>query len=31
MQVEEAALQQGLGESYREYMQHTKRLIPGIY
>jgi protein-S-isoprenylcysteine O-methyltransferase len=31
MQVEEVALQQGLGERYLAYMQHTKRLIPGIY
>jgi protein-S-isoprenylcysteine O-methyltransferase len=31
MNVEEAALIQGLGERYRDYMRHTKRLIPGIY
>ena len=29
--VEEAALLQGLGDSYREYMGRTKRLIPSIY
>ena len=29
--VEEAALLQGLGESYRQYMGRTKRLIPGLY
>lgn len=31
MQVEEAALLQGLGEPYQDYMRRTKRLIPGIY
>jgi protein-S-isoprenylcysteine O-methyltransferase len=31
MQVEEAALLQGLGEPYRSYMSRTKRLIPSIY
>jgi protein-S-isoprenylcysteine O-methyltransferase len=31
MHVEEAALIQGLGEPYRQYMQRTKRLIPHIY
>lgn len=28
--VEEQALQEHLGQPYREYMQHTKRLIPYI-
>jgi protein-S-isoprenylcysteine O-methyltransferase len=31
MHVEEAALLHGLGEPYRHYMRHTKRLIPKIY
>jgi protein-S-isoprenylcysteine O-methyltransferase len=31
MNVEESALLQGLGESYRDYMRRTKRLIPAIY
>jgi protein-S-isoprenylcysteine O-methyltransferase Ste14 len=31
MNVEEAALLQGLGEPYREYMRHTKRLVPAFY
>lgn len=31
MRVEEEALTNGLGSPYREYMQRTKRLIPGIY
>jgi protein-S-isoprenylcysteine O-methyltransferase len=31
MHVEEAALLQGLGEPYREYMRHTKRLVPAFY
>ncbi len=31
MRVEEEALASGLGSPYREYMQRTKRLIPGIY
>ena len=31
MQVEEEALVQGLGEPYRDYMRHTRRLVPGIY
>jgi protein-S-isoprenylcysteine O-methyltransferase len=31
MHVEEAALLQGLGEPYRDYMRRTKRLIPGLY
>lgn len=31
MNVEEAALLQGLGVSYRDYMRRTKRLVPGIY
>jgi protein-S-isoprenylcysteine O-methyltransferase len=31
MRVEEAALLQGLGDVYRDYMSRTKRLIPGVY
>ena len=31
MNVEEAALLQGLGEPYRNYMRRTKRLVPGLY
>jgi protein-S-isoprenylcysteine O-methyltransferase len=31
MQVEEAALLQGLGDQYRDYMSRTKRLIPAVY
>jgi len=31
MRVEEAALLQGLGDPYRNYMSRTKRLIPAIY
>jgi protein-S-isoprenylcysteine O-methyltransferase Ste14 len=31
MHVEEAALVRGLGEPYREYMRHTKRLVPALY
>ena len=31
MNVEEAALLKGLGEPYRDYMQRTKRLLPGLY
>jgi len=31
MRVEEAALLQGLGEPYRDYMSRTKRLIPTVY
>jgi len=31
MNVEEAALLQGLGAPYRDYMLRTKRLIPGLY
>jgi protein-S-isoprenylcysteine O-methyltransferase Ste14 len=31
MQVEEAALLEGLGGPYQDYMQRTKRLIPGVY
>jgi protein-S-isoprenylcysteine O-methyltransferase len=31
MQVEEAALVEALGPSYREYMTRTKRLVPGLY
>ena len=30
IRVEEQALQEHLGQLYREYMQHTKRLIPYI-
>jgi protein-S-isoprenylcysteine O-methyltransferase Ste14 len=29
--IEEQALSDGLGESYRRYMARTRRLIPGIY
>jgi protein-S-isoprenylcysteine O-methyltransferase len=29
--VEEKVLFQNLGEEYRKYAEHTKRLIPGIY
>jgi len=31
VQIEEAALASELGEHYRTYMSHTKRLIPGVY
>jgi protein-S-isoprenylcysteine O-methyltransferase len=31
MNVEEAALLEGLGEPYRDYMRRTQRLIPGLY
>ena len=31
IRVEEAALASTLGEDYRAYMSHTKRLIPGVY
>jgi protein-S-isoprenylcysteine O-methyltransferase len=31
MQIEEAALSEALGETYRRYMQRTKRLLPMIY
>jgi protein-S-isoprenylcysteine O-methyltransferase len=31
MRIEEDALTAGLGESYRDYMLRTRRLIPGIY
>jgi protein-S-isoprenylcysteine O-methyltransferase len=31
MNVEEAALLQGLGDPYRDYMRRTKRLVPGLY
>jgi protein-S-isoprenylcysteine O-methyltransferase len=31
IRVEEAVLSAALGENYRRYMRHTKRLIPGIY
>ena len=31
MRVEEAALVNGLGPAYREYMTRTKRLVPGLY
>jgi protein-S-isoprenylcysteine O-methyltransferase len=31
MRIEEEALVNGLGNSYRAYMDRTKRLIPGIY
>jgi protein-S-isoprenylcysteine O-methyltransferase len=29
--IEEAALEQSLGQQYRDYMKHTWRLIPGIW
>jgi protein-S-isoprenylcysteine O-methyltransferase Ste14 len=29
--VEEEALAETLGSPYRQYMDRTKRLIPGIY
>ena len=29
--VEEQALLKGLGQSYRDYMQHTKRFIPFVF
>jgi protein-S-isoprenylcysteine O-methyltransferase len=31
VRVEEEALSSALGQGYRTYMGHTKRLIPGIY
>ena len=31
MNVEEDALARALGDKYREYMNRTKRLLPGIY
>jgi protein-S-isoprenylcysteine O-methyltransferase Ste14 len=31
MQVEEQALSDALGKHYLDYMQRTKRLVPGIY
>ena len=31
MNVEEAALRQGLGEAYAAYVQRTRRLVPGVY
>ena len=31
IRVEEAVLVDALGENYRRYIRHTKRLIPGIY
>ena len=31
IRIEEVALQAGLGESYKRYMQRTKRLIPFTY
>ena len=31
IRIEEAVLAAALGENYRRYMSHTKRLIPGIY
>ncbi len=31
IRVEEAVLADALGENYRRYMRHTKRLIPGVY
>jgi protein-S-isoprenylcysteine O-methyltransferase Ste14 len=29
--VEERVLRDGLGDEYAEYMQHTYRLIPGVW
>ncbi|HEY3655725.1 MAG TPA: isoprenylcysteine carboxylmethyltransferase family protein [Steroidobacteraceae bacterium] len=31
IRVEEAALAQALGDTYRDYMSRTKRLVPAIY
>ncbi len=31
IRIEEAALLNGLGDKYRDYMRHTQRLIPGIF
>jgi protein-S-isoprenylcysteine O-methyltransferase len=31
IQIEEAALQSGLGVAYHQYMERTKRLVPLIY
>jgi protein-S-isoprenylcysteine O-methyltransferase Ste14 len=31
MRVEEDALAQALGDTYRDYMSRTKRLVPGLY
>jgi len=31
MKVEEEVLAEALGNTYREYMARTQRLIPGIY
>jgi protein-S-isoprenylcysteine O-methyltransferase len=31
IRIEEAALVEGLGGKYRDYMRHTRRLIPAIY
>jgi protein-S-isoprenylcysteine O-methyltransferase len=31
IRVEEAALVNGLGDNYRDYMRRTRRLIPGIF
>ena len=31
MRIEEDALAQGLGDTYRDYMRRTKRLIPAVY
>jgi protein-S-isoprenylcysteine O-methyltransferase Ste14 len=31
IRVEEAELTRVLGDSYRRYQQHTKRLIPGLW
>jgi protein-S-isoprenylcysteine O-methyltransferase len=31
IRIEEAALQSGLGEPYKQYMQRTKRLLPFVY
>jgi protein-S-isoprenylcysteine O-methyltransferase Ste14 len=31
VRVEEAALREGFGDEYRDYMRRTKRLIPFIF
>ncbi len=31
IRIEESALTGAFGERYRKYMQHTARLIPGVY
>jgi protein-S-isoprenylcysteine O-methyltransferase Ste14 len=29
--AEEAMLVDGLGDAYRSYQEHTRRLVPGLY